>query len=273
MITVTKLFSYPVKSMGAVSHQTAYCHARGMEYDRSWMIIDENGKFLTQRELPKMALVQPEIITKNGIFEGLQLRYEADTISIEAAVATGLANPSIITKVWDDTVQVQAINGPINTWISEILGQKVQLVYLPTSNLRLVDERYRKNANDSTSLSDGYPYLIVSEASLQLLEQKVGAKIDIRRFRPNIVVTGCTAHAEDTWGGIMADGVSFFGVKPCARCPIPNIDPNTGQKILPVLKSLSSYRMINHKVYFGQNLVISATGLLSVGNQLTISHV
>jgi uncharacterized protein len=274
MLKISEIWSYPIKSLAGIQHLEAYCDQRGLAYDRSWMIIDQNNRFISQRSHPSMALLQPHITENNNVLESLTLSHignKSNYISMSAHEAYGTGNMPITATVWDDTVQVIEAKGMVNAWLSEQLGSYCRLVYLPKSNKRLVDKKYRKSDENITSLSDGYPYLLVTEASLEVLNQKLTEKIDMRRFRPNIVVSGAEPFAEDNWNTISNGTVSWQVAKPCARCQIPNINPITALSTNEVIKTLASFRTLKNKVIFGQNLLISVLGTIHKGDTLQIN--
>jgi uncharacterized protein YcbX len=157
----------------------------------------------------------------------------------------------------------------VDAWFTKQLGLSCRLVYMPESTHRFVDSRYAHH-KEITSFSDGYPLLLIGQASLDDLNSRLPAPLPMNRFRPNIVFTGGTAFLEDSMKQFEINGIRFFGVKPCARCIITTIDQQTAEKAKEPLKTLSSYRMKNNKVYFGQNLLYEGTGVISIGDTITI---
>lgn len=274
MYQIKELWSYPVKSLAGIQHTRARCYARGLEYDRSWMVVDTNNNFISQRKFPKMALIQPEIEENEQSLVALHLWDKGNSqnkFTMGATDALGLHNTLMEASVWDDTVQVLECGGQVNDWLSDILGGSFRLVYFPPSSTRKVEQNPFASGSEITSLSDGYPYLLAGTASLKILEEKMGQSLDMLRFRANIIVETKQAHEEDLWQKIAIDQVNFTVAKLCARCPMPNVNPDKGYPDLDVIKTLAGFRKVNNKVIFGQNLLISNTGTISVGDQLLIS--
>ncbi|HRI21171.1 MAG TPA: MOSC domain-containing protein [Panacibacter sp.] len=263
MLTVSELFIYPVKSLGGFAVPAAVVTDRGLQHDRRWMLVDEQNNFLTQREFAEMALLQVTL-TVNG----LQVRHKinGDVINIPAAPQT---NEIAAVKIWDDECIAQFVNAGADEWFSDMLSTKCRLVYMPDSTKRKVDESYATN-NEITSLSDGYPLLIIGQASLADLNSRLAEPLPINRFRPNIVFTGGAAFEEDSLKHFTINHINFYGVKPCARCPIPTIDQGNATKSKEPLKTLATYRMKNNKVYFGQNLLHNGEGIINVGDKIII---
>jgi uncharacterized protein len=269
MATVTQLWYYPVKSLAGISVTEAYCGPKGLAWDRRWMLVDQAGVFLSQRKFPEMALLQPELSFEEGRPVQMVIthcNHPDHSLVIPAADLFG-EKPQNVT-VWDSTLTVNQLAPYINNWFSAVLGMPCSMVYQAEDQVRKVDPNYAKSQTDQTSLSDGYPYLLVGESSLQLLEEKIGEPITINRFRPNIVFEGEAPHFEDVLSSLTIGEATFEGVKPCARCEVVTIDPATAFKNKMVLKTLSTYRTKNNKVYFGQNLLISTFGMVRLGNAI-----
>ena len=175
---------------------------------------------------------------------------------------------------WDDQITAQHINTAIDNWFSEFLGIDCQLVYMPEKSQRPVDPDYALQ-DDIASFSDGFPNLVISEASLQDLNSRVDIDLTINRFRPNIVISGCDPYAEDALGHFKVNQIDFYAVKPCSRCVITTVNPNTGEKeSREPLKTLAQFRKKNNKVFFGQNLLHKLSYIsdnrLKVGDKLEI---
>lgn len=267
--TLSEIWIYPVKSLGGIRLQESFATERGLQYDRRWMLIDIQNRFLSQRELPEMALILPEIVEENGNLIALKFSHKLDgskSYFLHDPTFSHKESKKILATVWDDTVQVIEVEDDVNNWLSDTLGQKCKLVFMPNEAHRKVDKKYAITGQEVTSLSDGYPFLIIGEESLKLLNSKLEEQVPINRFRPNFVFKGGEPHDEDLWGEFFINDVQFFGVKNCARCPVPNIDQATALQSKEPIKTLSQYRKFNKKVYFGQNLLIGKTGKVSVGD-------
>lgn len=263
MLLISSLYVYPIKSLGGISLQNARVTDRGLEHDRRWMLIDANNRFLSQREVKQMALFKPELIT-----EGLKVTYTPTQASITIPYQPQ-TNIFIDVTVWDDTCRGQLVNEEANSWFSDLLGMDCRLVYMPDNTHRAVDPKYA-HINDITSFSDAYPFLLISQATIDDVSRRVGEIIPMNRFRPNIVFTGSEAFAEDELAHFSVNGIHFYGVKLCARCPIPGIDQNTAQFVKEPLKTLAGYRRMNNKIYVGQNLIHRGEGVIGVGDEMEV---
>ncbi len=265
MFTVSALYIYPVKSLGGFSVTTAEVTAKGFKHDRRWMLVDTAGKFFTQRELPSMALLQTTITE-----DGLYIYHKSDpgkNITIPF-----LSLPASIKKVqvWDDICDAWCYgNDEINTWFSEMLGTACELVYMPDDTNRMVDTDFAKDG-ETTSFSDGYPFLIIGQSSLDELNSKLAAPLAIDRFRPNIVFTAGEPHIEDSWKHFSINGIDFWGVKTCGRCMITTIDQQTTVQNKEPLKTLSTYRSFDNKIKFGMNLLHKGSGCVKVGDKIML---
>jgi len=238
---------------------------KGLRYDRRWMLVDENGRFLTQREHPAMALFKVSMQHDGFVVENPK----KSSHSISVPFENNNSNPTIKVQIWDDEVYATEVNPSHSHWFSECLNIKCQLVFFPESNTRPVDIRYAGN-NENVSLADAYPYLIIGEASRFDLNEKLEDKVGMNRFRPNFVFTGGNAFEEDSWNNFTIGDVSFYGAKPCARCVLTTIDPETATKGVEPLKTLSFYRKVNAKVLFGQNVLAREQGIVKEGDVIEI---
>jgi uncharacterized protein YcbX len=233
--------------------------ARGLEDDRRWMIVDDAGRFVSQREEPRLALVEV------GLREGTMhlSAPHARSIAIEAAIARG--EPTRV-EIWDDGVEA-LVHPEGSAWLSRWLGGRVRLVYMPDGSRRAVETPYGREG-DVVSFADGYPLLLASEASRADLERRAGVPIVMERFRPNVVVSGAEPWAEDGWSALEIGGLSFRAPKPCARCAITTIDPETAAIGKEPLRTLARFRNVGGKVLFGVNLVPDRLGELRVGDRV-----
>jgi len=261
MITVKSLHIYPVKSCRGISLESAEVVTTGFRWDRRWMVVDPIGSFLSQRTHPVMATV----IT----------RLESDRLVVAAPgrpdLTIDLAEPSRDSRpvvVWNDTCRAVSEGATAADWFSELLDTPCELVRQAPTERRLVDPRYAE-ADDLVSFADGFPFLLLSDASVDELNRHLDAPISAARFRANIIVTGCPPHAEDNWRSITIGSVAFEVSKPCARCVIVNTDQLDGARSSEPLTTLATYRTVNGKVLFGQNLVHRNTGMLSNGDRVT----
>jgi uncharacterized protein YcbX len=264
MFTVSDIYIYPIKSLGGFRVTEAMVTEKGFQHDRRWMLVDKEGVFMTQRQIPAMALLQTAI-TPAGLYVYHKQHPEK---KINIPLLSKSANIKQV-KVWDDICDAWYYDEPINEWFSEILEKDCELVYMPDETKRMVDLEYAKN-NEITSFSDGYPFLIIGQSSLDKLNSKLSEPLLIDRFRPNIVFTSGEPHIEDSWQHITINGIDFFGVKTCGRCVVTTIDQQTAVAGNEPLKTLASYRTINNKVKFGMNLLHKGTGAIKVGETITV---
>jgi uncharacterized protein YcbX len=257
MLTLAEIRIHPVKSLGGFTVQEAQLTDRGLEHDRRWMLVDEAGNFMTQREVGTMACLHTSAATEG--FRVTDIRTGA-TLDLPWSLSAGTER---MCSVWSDRVRTLVGERTWNDWFSAQLGRSVQLVYMPDATKRRTDGRYAKGL---TSLSDGFPFLLVSQASLDDLNARLPSPIGMERFRPNIVVAGGTAFQEDAWTDIRIGDARFQLVKPCARCVVITTDQRTGERYKEPLRTLSTYRSKGNKVLFGINAMGDASGSVRVGD-------
>jgi len=260
-IAVSSLSIYPVKSCREIIQPTSFVEDFGLQNDRRWMVVDKQGVMFTQRKISKMCLIQPEL-TNTGLI-------------LNAATSNSLAvdipdqNNVRAVRVWDDTCQAFDAGDEAANWLSQVLEKQCRLVYFPDNEFRQVDLAYA-DKGDKTAFSDGFPLLLISQASLDDLNQRISSPITMNRFRPNIVVEGCEPFAEDGWKKIRIGEITFRIVKPCSRCVIPSINIDTAEREEEPAKTLSTYRKRDKKIFFGQNVIAEATGPIKVGMSVEI---
>lgn len=258
---VSGIFIYPIKSLGGISLRQSKILPKGLVYDRRWMLIDDQGQFLTQRKFPVMALFKT-FFSEDGQHIQLQFENEQMLVPFDTSGNTFKAN------VWDDEVEVIEVGQSISAWFSRHMGFSCRLVAFPEAKPRPVDPDYAIEANNQTSLSDGYPILIIGQASLDDLNGRLAERVGIERFRPNIVFEGGRPFEEDTWKRFSIGKLAMAGVKLCARCVMTTIDQQTGTVGKEPLATLSTYRKVGNKVLFGQNVIPLQVGLISVGDEI-----
>jgi uncharacterized protein YcbX len=258
---LSRLFLYPVKSLAGVELQSAQLDDFGLASDRRWMLVDAHGMALTQRDRPRMALIQPTLIDR-------QLRLDAP--GMPSQLVGDPTGTSRSVTVWDDTVAARDTDSATAEWLASFLGIDARLVYMPHDSFRRIDPHYSSDER-RVSFADGYPFLLVSQESMDELNRRLEQPMGIERFRPNLVVSGAPEpHAEDNWRRIRIGSIEFDVVKPCARCAVPTIDPITAQKGKEPTRTLATYRRRNGEVYFGQNAIHSRTGELHVGAEVSV---
>lgn len=265
-LLISELLIYPVKSLGGIRMESCRVTDRGFEHDRRWMLVDAKNRFITQREFPELVFFRTAILGNN-----ICITDKRDNCSISIPLVTN-GGETIAVDIWDDRCEAICMDQPISDWFSERLLQPVRMVYMPDQSRRPVDPAYAENG-ELTSFSDGYPVLIIGEASLQDLNRRLEIPITMDRFRPNIVFKGELPFEEDGFLEIFSGDVQFRAVKPCARCILTTTDQESGIRSPEPLKTLSVYRKLNNKIYFGQNLLVLKIGRIQVGDKLTIlSH-
>jgi uncharacterized protein len=256
-LELASIHVYPVKSLGGFAVEESQLTDRGLEHDRRWMLVDEKGKFMTQRELAAMACLHCSPLP-NG-FRVKDVR-DGSTIDLPWTSVKGERHE---VSVWSDALVALHGEAAWDSWFSARLECPVRLVYMPDASKRRSDEG---NAKGLTSLSDAFPYLIVSQASLDDLNSRLPEPIGMERFRPNLVVSGGTAFQEDTWTDIRIGKAPFQLVRPCARCVVITTDQRSGERSKEPLRTLATYRSMGNKVMFGMNAVGDERGVLRVGD-------
>lgn len=258
-VRLEALHVYPVKSCAGVALEQSLLIETGLEFDRTWMVVDEVGEFVSQRELPRMALVQPTLRQLDLVLRApgmLALHLALDTVERPATV-----------KVWSDTVKAYDMGDLAAQWFSDFLGRKLRLVRFDPDQRRLSERRWSGAIEAENTFSDGFPLHVISNASLTELNARLSdcgaAQATMQRFRPNLVLAGLDGHGEDFLDEIEFDTpdgrVLLKLVKPCPRCTIPDVDPSNGVPGHAVGDALASYRSdprLDGRITFGMNAVI-----------------
>lgn len=257
---LSELWRFPVKSLRGQRLQRAEVGPRGLLHDREWMLVDPEGVFLSQRRVPRMALVETRL--EDGV-----LALSAPGMA-PLQLARAVGRPLEV-QIWRDTCEAETVDPAADRWLSQFLGTACRLVRLPETSLRPVDPDYGR-AGDQVGFADGFPLLLISQASLDDLNRRLEAPLPMVRFRPNLVVTGTAPYAEDRWRRIRIGALEFRVVKPCSRCPIPTIDPQTAERGAEPLRTLMGYRRRGNRVYFGQNLLQDGQGPLEEGMEVEV---
>ena len=266
--TISRIFVYPIKSCAAVEVKESLLIETGLEFDRAWMVVDESGEFLSQRELPRMALIQPKLKQYELVLRApgmLSLHIALDSVEKACQV-----------KVWDDTCAAFDMGDVAAQWFTDFLMQerpiglapmKLRLVRFDPDFKRQSSMKWTQGQEALNQFSDGYPLLVASEASLAELNARLSRggheTVGIERFRPNIVLAGLQAHDEDRTAALNISGASsgftLKLVKPCPRCPIPEVNPATGEINPEVSQILRSYRQdsrVGGAITFGMNAIV-----------------
>ncbi len=263
-LTVSALNIYPVKGLKAIALGTSRCTDRGLEHDRRWMVVDEDGVFISQRSHPKMATVWTEI-------DGAHLILSApDMDSVQVALRSD-APATLRVSVWSSDCKAAPTSPAADEWLSDYLGQRLRLVYMPDSTRRNSNPEYA-GYDKRVGFADGYAYLVIGDASLEELNSRLSAgghaALPMSRFRPNIVIAGSAPFAEDSWREIRVGQALLRGAKPCGRCQVTTTDQSTGEVRGPEpLATLATYRESGEfGVMFGMNFVTMVPGRVSVGD-------
>ena len=254
-LRLTSLHRYPVKSLRGEDLQRVALDDRGLVGDRGWMVVDPDGRFLTQRELPRMCLITARL-DANGLL------LEAPGVPPQRPVANESDQLSV--DIWRDRVAAVRCDAASAEWLSAFLDRPCELVFMPPTSQRPVNPAYAL-PGDRVGFADGYPLLLICEASLADLNARLDRPVPMARFRPNLVVSGCDAFAEDAWRRIRIGATEFRVAKPCERCAIPSIDIETAKPDPGFNRVLASFRRFEGKILFGQNLLHDGRGELQPG--------
>ncbi|HEU5292596.1 MAG TPA: MOSC N-terminal beta barrel domain-containing protein [Cyclobacteriaceae bacterium] len=266
---LSEIWIYPIKSLGGIRLNQSKVLEKGLEFDRRWMLVDENGVFMTQRNNPGMALLKLRMDPDSNRDGELKIVHSGQTTVHSISLhPTKFENEERV-QIWDDFVMAGEVSKESSAWFSHVLGQKCKLVYFPEENPRAVDSRYKVN-DEHVSLADGYPFIIIGQEALNLLNSKLDQSLPMNRFRPTFVFTGGEPHEEDSWRNFTIGVNRFVGVKPCARCAVPTINQDTAEKGIEPSRTLATYRKKENKILFGQNVVAIDHKEIKVGELITI---
>jgi hypothetical protein len=258
-VSIAGLFVHPVKSCAGVAVDSATLIETGFEWDRQWMVVDEHGEFVTQRERPRMALVQPTLRGDDMVLRAPGM--------LALHVALYAVEHSTKVRVWDDWVRAFDMGDLAAQWFSDFLGLAVRLVRFDPDEQRVADLEWTGAQRALTAFADGFPLLVLSTASVAEINRRLAlqgaAPVHADRFRPNLLLDGLDAHAEDWLDRIEFESttgpVALRLVKPCTRCSIPDVDPRRGEHDAAVGATLASYRAdprLNGQVTFGMNAIV-----------------
>ncbi|WP_259014000.1 MOSC domain-containing protein [Emticicia fluvialis] len=260
---LTEINIYPIKSLGGISLQEAQVEDRGLQYDRRWVLADGDNVFRTQRENEQMALIDVAIEA-----DGLRVSHRKLAIAPLKVPFTPQTDDTRMITIWDDTVKAVRVSNEADVWFTEVLGNETYLYYQPDDSIRPTDPKYSITHEEHTSFADAYPLLLVGQASLDLLNGKLDEPIGMKRFRPNLVFSGGEPHEEDNLRFFSLGNARLAGVKPCARCVLTTINPETAEKGKEPLKTLNQYRRNGNKILFGQNILVIEKGKIRIGDEI-----
>jgi uncharacterized protein YcbX len=260
-VKVSGLFVYPIKACAGISLETAEVVERGLACDRRYMLVDRAGTFVSQRERFELHRVATQLTGSDVILR-------APGMAELLLPQTPAGGEHIPFRIWGSAGSA-LVQPAGSAWFSRLLGDEVSLVYMPDDERRAVNPS-RARPDDIVAFQDGYPLLVISEASLADLNARLPAPVEMRRFRPNLVLSGCEPYAEDHFSSLSIGPIAFRAVKRCDRCVVTTIDPVTGEKGKEPLRTLAKYRLEDGKVWFGMNLIHDGPGTLRVGDTVTL---
>jgi hypothetical protein len=252
------LVVHPLKSAAGIPVTEAEVTRTGLRHDRRWMIVDATGRFVSQREDPRLGRIVPSL-------DGERMRLEAPIgppLDLPLAPDDGEA---VSVRIWSDVVEARSCGAKADAWVEALLGEGHRIVVLADDDARAVDPAYARN-EDRVAFADGYPFLLATNASLDELNRRAGTRLEMARFRPNLIVGCAEPFAEDKWKALRIGDVSFRVVKPCVRCVVTTLDPATGEAGHEPLRTLATFRATDKGVTFGQNLLADGLGVLRVGD-------
>lgn len=258
-VSIASLYVHPVKSCARISLDRALVTETGLEWDRQWMVVDDQGDFVSQRQEPRLALVRPTLRASDLVLRApgmLALHLALDAIESETTV-----------RIWNDRVRAGDMGDLAAQWFSDFLGRRVRLARFDPEVQRVSDSRWTGDTRAFAAFADAFALLVVSSASMAELNRRLAARgataVQSDRFRPNLVLDGLSTHEEDWIDRIQFDTVDgpvvLRLVKPCVRCSIPDVDPLRGELDHAVSAELAAYRAdarMNGQVTFGMNAIV-----------------
>ncbi|WP_395377688.1 MOSC domain-containing protein [Marinicella sp. W31] len=259
---VSALFYYPVKSLAGIALQSAEIEALGIRYDRRWMVVDTSGRFVTQRQHPQMALIQ--VLLDNGHLKLSHALHGA------VMVPDPQEDQDVQVDIWDSSVTAWACHATVDTWLSEVLGISCRLVYFSETSERQIDTAFAQ-AGEQVAFADGFPLLVVNEATLEALNAELAMPVPVQRFRPNIVLKGAQSLQEHQWQTLTIGDCMIDLVKPCSRCVMTTVDHQRGIRTSnEPFATLQRFNNINGKAVFGMNALCRKSGVIHVGDVVEI---
>jgi uncharacterized protein YcbX len=265
--TIQQTFIYPVKSLEGIACESLVLTDRGARGDRRWMLVDNEGRFISQREWPRLCLLRVAIANSGFEITGMN----GDVIQLPSVLEQG-GNTSV--SIWSDIVSAIEAPDKVSRFFSRELDMPCRLVYMPDDSYRFVDRVYAGDGQ-LTSFSDAYPLLLIGSASLMELNKRLQSQghseIGWDRFRPNIVVATSEPHEEDSWSDFRMGEVQARGVKLCSRCVMTTVDQTSGLSGKEPLRTLAQYRTMKNKIMFGQN-VIAKQGTIRIGDKVSVTQ-
>lgn len=264
MAKVTALHIYPIKSLGGVDLESSVVGPRGLQDDRRWMLVDEEGKFLSQRTLEGMATFRTTPVEGGYRVEGPK--------GGEFLVPAESSGPLVTVQVWQSTVEAIDVSPEADAWFTDQMDRPCRLVWMPEESKRPVDPNFSVDG-DHVGFADAYPILVISEASLAHLNSRLESPIPMNRFRGNIIVDGIGAHEEDTWESFTLNGLRFRRAKQCGRCRVTTTCQETGEVGTEPIHTLTTYRLEANRILFGTYFIPDSDGDINVGDEVVVNEV
>ena len=270
---LSELFIYPVKSLRGLAVKSALIDSLGFVGDRRFLVVDENGRQLTQRPLPRMTLIETQLTREDLILS------TSNSSAVSVPLRSRGNEPQRAVSVWkSEGLLADDCGDEVANWLTSFLGVTCRLVRIGKQYQRPILDEKRARSGDNVSFADGYPFLVISEASLADLNMRMHAAgeptVPMNRFRPSLVVAGCSAFAEDEWSQLIIGNVQFRAGGPCSRCVITTTDQQTGARGPEPLRTLASFRRDPAEpssLNFGQNLIHETkSGELHTGDVITV---
>lgn len=260
---ITQLLVYPIKSLPGIALQEAQLSETGIAWDRYWMLTDQNGQFISQRNMPRLVFFKIQLKAN-----GVKVDHPSQKASLFIPFERAATYTEIEVTLFDKPYAAAIEQAFVNQWFSKALGEPVYLTFIPSHQ----DRRVNRHPDAKINFPDSSQYLFIGEASMNHLNSKLESPIDVIRFRPNIVFTSKQAHIEDEWTSIRIAQNEFNTVKSCGRCQVTTIDPATGVKSKEPLKTLSTYRRSEKNVLFGRyfKCLDEERGLIKIGDTIQV---
>lgn len=259
MQSLTDIYIYPIKSVKAISQPAAMVEEYGLSFDRRYMLIDNEGQFVTGRTHPQLTQIDVQFSQKT-------LHLNAPKMPSLIIDPAQFSTQMVDAEIWTDNVSSQHCHADYDQWFSDYLQHECRLVFFSENS-----QRHVKNRETQVAFADGYPLLLINQASVELLNAKLENPVSALHFRPNIVIKGDFPFVEDSWAHIKIGEVEFEVSKPCSRCLFTNVDPKTGlASEEEPLSTLASFRYNDGDIDFGQNLIPLNQGMIRAGDEVQV---
>jgi len=268
MAKLTHIFIYPIKGLPGIELHESIVLPKGLQFDRRFMLVDEEGNFITQRQISSLVFFKLQLDS-----DSLIINHSSKSEGIVLPLIPVSGVPTEV-KVWGDKVSAIEPNKDFSAWFSNCLDTTCKLVFMPEDSHRLIEQKFNRG-DDTVSFADGYPFLLTNTASLSHLNKQLEVPIHMNRFRPNFVFDGAEPFEEDRIDEFYLGNLLFKATRACGRCQVITINQESGEQGAEPLKTLQSFRSNQNKVYFGENtmLLSSHIGKVQVGMELRVISV